>query len=242
MHACMHARARVPPTASTPSTGFERRAKASENDWALIYAELVNGYRKHLEVRAAWGPSGRLGSATSGHRGAVAWESARPPSPICPRPRCRGSAATIRLTIITQVRAAIDVAVAPTWTDLMVWAVLAGSERLSRVLWAKSHEPLRAAIICSQLCRRLAALPHLRGDEEHLEHFADMCAMTRSEIARLGGGAASSHRRRIRLGTGRLEAATQVRHSFAAVDHVCHTTHPMHHAGTKTGRSGCSTR
>ena len=56
----------------------------------------------------------------------------------------------------------------------MVWAVLAGSERLSRVLWAKSHEPLRAAIICSQLCRRLSALPHLRADEEHLDHFADM--------------------------------------------------------------------
>ena len=100
MHACT--RARASNTASTPSTGFERRAKASENDWALIYGELVNGYRKHLEVRAAWSPSGCLGSATSGQRGAVAWESARRPPPICPRPRCprprcRGSAATIRL-------------------------------------------------------------------------------------------------------------------------------------------------
>jgi len=153
------------------------------------------------------------------------------------------------------VRAAIDVAVAPTWTDLMVWAVLAGSERLSRVLWAKSHEPLRAAIICSQLCRRLAALPHLRGDEEQLEHFADMCALARSEVDGPSWrgrhiGPSSANQTVHREARGRHPR----RHIVAALEHhtipyhtIPYHTIPyhiiiMHPAGTKTGRSGCSTR
>ena len=51
---------------------------------------------------------------------------------------------------------------APTWTDLFLWSVLAGrngapfSTSLTLRLWGESRFPLRAALIASQLCRRIA--------------------------------------------------------------------------------------
>ena len=42
-----------------------------------------------------------------------------------------------------------------TWMDVMMWSVLAGHFELSRALWLKCHEPLRAAIIARRLCLQL---------------------------------------------------------------------------------------
>ena len=43
-----------------------------------------------------------------------------------------------------------------TWTDLMAWAVLAGHHEVATALWRKTELPLRAALMASQMCRRLA--------------------------------------------------------------------------------------
>lgn len=56
----------------------------------------------------------------------------------------------------------------PTWTDLMMWAVLSGQDEMAVMLWAKSKEPLRAALMASQLCRRLHHEPELRADAAYL--------------------------------------------------------------------------
>jgi hypothetical protein len=45
--------------------------------------------------------------------------------------------------------------VTPNFTDLMMWAVLLGHLDLSRVLWLRSPEPLRAAVMASRLCLKL---------------------------------------------------------------------------------------
>ena len=55
-----------------------------------------------------------------------------------------------------------------TWTDLMCWAVLAGQPELAQVLWAKTRDPLRAAILAACVCKRLAAQDELRADKEEL--------------------------------------------------------------------------
>ena len=44
----------------------------------------------------------------------------------------------------------------PTWVDLMLWAVLAGQHDLTAVLWRKSRFPMRAALLCSTLCGKIA--------------------------------------------------------------------------------------
>ena len=39
----------------------------------------------------------------------------------------------------------------------MIWAVLTGQPTLARDLWAKTLEPLRAALVCARVCAKLAA-------------------------------------------------------------------------------------
>ena len=58
--------------------------------------------------------------------------------------------------------------ITPTFTDLMMWAVLAGQHELATVLWAKAEYPLRAALMASQLCQRLSTNPKLRADSDEL--------------------------------------------------------------------------
>ena len=60
------------------------------------------------------------------------------------------------------------VGIVPTFTDLMMWAVLAGQHDLATVLWAKAEYPLRAALMASQLCQRLSTNPKLRADSDEL--------------------------------------------------------------------------
>jgi hypothetical protein len=43
----------------------------------------------------------------------------------------------------------------PTFTDLMMWAVLLGNQELARALWRRCLNPLRAAIAASRLCLKL---------------------------------------------------------------------------------------
>ena len=75
----------------------------------------------------------------------------------------------------------------PTWTDLMMWAVMTNEEALVRQLWARSHDPLRAALMASQLCRKLSSLPHLRADQRDLirqsEALEDMALSLLDTIA-----------------------------------------------------------
>lgn len=59
-------------------------------------------------------------------------------------------------------------AVATTWTDLMLWAVLIGNIELARRMWSKTRQPMRAALIASQLCRSLSKKNHLFSDSRDL--------------------------------------------------------------------------
>ena len=52
--------------------------------------------------------------------------------------------------------------------QLYVHQVLAGQHELAVVLWSKSEAPLRAALMASQLCKRLADNPLLRADSDEL--------------------------------------------------------------------------
>ena len=60
----------------------------------------------------------------------------------------------------------------PSWSDLMLWAVLTGEDQLVQPLWAKTRDPLRAALLASKCVMRLSTLPHLRSDLEHLRELA----------------------------------------------------------------------
>lgn len=57
----------------------------------------------------------------------------------------------------------------PNWTDLMMWAVLSGQHELAEALWEKTTDPIRAALMASQLCRRLTQDPALRADYDELD-------------------------------------------------------------------------
>ena len=46
--------------------------------------------------------------------------------------------------------------------------MLAGQHKLAEVLWSKTKTPLRAALMASQLCQRLASNPALRADSDEL--------------------------------------------------------------------------
>ncbi|KAL1512225.1 hypothetical protein AB1Y20_005487 [Prymnesium parvum] len=59
----------------------------------------------------------------------------------------------------------------PNWLDLMIWAVLANQRAVARVLWEKTAEPLRAALICARVCSKLAARD--TGDSEDLLQQAE---------------------------------------------------------------------
>jgi len=59
-------------------------------------------------------------------------------------------------------------ALAPSWTDLMMWAVLIGEPKMAELLWSKTVQPLRSAVLASCMCRRLSKLPHLLPDAESL--------------------------------------------------------------------------
>ena len=52
--------------------------------------------------------------------------------------------------------------------QLYVHQVLAGQHELAVVLWSKAEAPLRAALMASQLCQRLANNPALRADSDEL--------------------------------------------------------------------------
>lgn len=54
------------------------------------------------------------------------------------------------------------------WTDLMLWAVLAGHHQVATLLWRKTKNPLRAALTASQMCRRLTQHAELAADHAHL--------------------------------------------------------------------------
>ena len=42
------------------------------------------------------------------------------------------------------------------------------SDEVATLLWAKTHRPLRAAVLASQVCLRLSDSPHLRPDRDAL--------------------------------------------------------------------------
>jgi hypothetical protein len=57
----------------------------------------------------------------------------------------------------------------PTWEDLMIWAVLSGEQQLATVLWERTASPLRAAVLASQMCSKLAANPRHKNDTKPLQ-------------------------------------------------------------------------
>jgi len=42
------------------------------------------------------------------------------------------------------------------WMDLMMWSVLMGHFKLSRMLWLKTSTPLRAAVVAARLCQKMS--------------------------------------------------------------------------------------
>eukprot|EP00965_Chrysotila_dentata_P024991 828296-Pleurochrysis_carterae.AAC.4 len=50
-------------------------------------------------------------------------------------------------------------ALRPTWTDLMMWAVLIGETDLAHMLWLKTYSPLRAVCIATKACVFLSKDP-----------------------------------------------------------------------------------
>jgi len=50
----------------------------------------------------------------------------------------------------------------------MQWAVISGQHEMARMLWERSAEPLRAALMASQLCRMLSEDDSLRADHDEL--------------------------------------------------------------------------
>ena len=61
-----------------------------------------------------------------------------------------------------------SVRIPPNFTDLTMWSVLAGQHELAAVLWESTTDPIRAALMASQLCQRLASNHLLRADSEEL--------------------------------------------------------------------------
>ncbi|KAL1519094.1 hypothetical protein AB1Y20_003361 [Prymnesium parvum] len=43
----------------------------------------------------------------------------------------------------------------PSWTELMVWAVVVGEPTLARLMWSRCSEPIRAAVMASRLCQKI---------------------------------------------------------------------------------------
>jgi len=72
------------------------------------------------------------------------------------------------------VRASKPKDVKPTWTDLMMWAVLIGETSLAHTLWRKSRMPLRAACLASQTCSHLSKDPRNAPDADELAESAAM--------------------------------------------------------------------
>jgi len=70
------------------------------------------------------------------------------------------------------VRKSLSPIVQPTWTELMFWAVMVDDAPLARVFWARTHEPIRAALLAAQLYHSLANLPQLRSDEAKMLELA----------------------------------------------------------------------
>ena len=61
--------------------------------------------------------------------------------------RCEGRKNGVKTTPAT---------IGPTWIDLMLWACLAGQHDMTAVLWRKSRFPMRAALLSSTLCAKVA--------------------------------------------------------------------------------------
>jgi len=59
----------------------------------------------------------------------------------------------------------------PKWTDLMMWAVLAGRPDMATLLWEKCKHPMLSALMASQACAVLATNPAFSADSaELLDH------------------------------------------------------------------------
>lgn len=56
----------------------------------------------------------------------------------------------------------------PTWLDIMMWAVLAGHHELAELTWPRTEYPLRAALLASQLCKKLASEDECAPDRKML--------------------------------------------------------------------------
>ena len=129
----------------------QRHLQAWGRDWQhsqKVLCKMVDGYGMHLEVRRLTLLDPRTPILTP----------TLTPTPDLYNPH--------------QVRRELasngDGHIAPLFTDLMMWAVLAGQHELAIALWSKGESPLRAALMASQLCQRLAHNPLLRADSDEL--------------------------------------------------------------------------
>ena len=63
----------------------------------------------------------------------------------------------------------------PTWSDLMMWAVLAGQHQMTRVLWQRARSPMRVALQAASLCARLATMVKSELQQNECVHVGLTC-------------------------------------------------------------------
>lgn len=81
----------------------------------------------------------------------------------------------------------------PTWTDVMLWAVMAGRRDVAATLWPKTAEPVRAALMAAKLCMRqdksngLGSSDWAKDAEAYETWAVDLleCVQTGTEVEKL---------------------------------------------------------
>jgi len=60
----------------------------------------------------------------------------------------------------------------PTWSDLMMWATLAGEHQMTRVLWQQTRFPMRSALAAAGLCASISETVNSEAKQQALERQA----------------------------------------------------------------------
>ena len=128
-----------------------RRFYAAEK----VLGEMVDGYKEHLQARRQLYVDEKDYMMRS-----RAHQSLQP-----------GLVSAFAVNV--EVGGVYELRMAPRFCDLMMWAVLAGAHELAKLLWTRSEEPIRAAVMASQSCLMLSRDESLRADRDELVHESD---------------------------------------------------------------------
>uniref|UniRef100_A0A7S4BVR2 TRPM SLOG domain-containing protein n=1 Tax=Chrysotila carterae TaxID=13221 RepID=A0A7S4BVR2_CHRCT len=66
-----------------------------------------------------------------------------------------------------------DKTLTPSWTDLLLWSVLADCPSVAKILWTQVQDPLRVALMASLQAQQQAARLYGRQADELMEHAAE---------------------------------------------------------------------